>query len=81
MPFVQLFQATPDSVDVAWPDDDAPPGGVSRNREIELSPGRRRPRQYSTIRVKNGVIPDLRTGLTVTLPALPEASSIWPLPR
>jgi hypothetical protein len=33
-------------------------------------------RQYSMIRVKNGVIPPFRTGLTVTLPALPDASSI-----
>jgi hypothetical protein len=32
--------------------------------------------QYSMTRVKNGVIPALRTGLTVTLPALPDASSI-----
>src|ERR1700753_4387497 len=38
-------------------------------------------RQYSMIRVKNGVIPALRTGLTVTLPALPDASNIWPLPK
>ena len=37
--------------------------------------------QYSMIRVNVGVIPDFRTALTVTLPALPEASSIWPLPR
>jgi hypothetical protein len=33
------------------------------------------------IRVKNGVIPAFRTGLTVTLPALPDASNIWPLPK
>ena len=26
-------------------------------------------------------MPAVRTGLTVTLPALPDASSIWPLPR
>ena len=38
-------------------------------------------RQYSMIRVKNGVIPAFRTGLTVTLPALPDASNIWPLPK
>ena len=43
-------------------------------------PGRTRG-QYSMILVKNGVMPGLRTGLTVTLPALPDASSLWPLPR
>jgi len=32
--------------------------------------------QYSMILVRNGVIPALRTGLTVTLAALPDASSI-----
>ena len=33
-------------------------------------------RQYSMIRVSEGVIPDVRTGLIVTFPALPDASSI-----
>ena len=32
--------------------------------------------QYSMILVRNGVMPGFRTGLTVTLPALPDASSI-----
>jgi hypothetical protein len=37
----------------------------------------RRPRdQYSMILVRNGVMPGLRTGLTVTLPASDDASSI-----
>ena len=33
------------------------------------------------MRAQYGGMPAVRTGLTVTLPALPEASSIWPLPR
>lgn len=37
--------------------------------------------QVSIIRVRYGVIPAVRTGLTVTWPAAEEASSIWLLPR
>ncbi|CPA41686.1 Uncharacterised protein [Mycobacterium tuberculosis] len=46
-----------------------------------MVPGKSHLAQYSMILVTNGVIPAFRTGLTVTLPALPDASSIWPLPR
>lgn len=35
----------------------------------------------SMIRVTYGVIPAVRTGLTVTCPAAEDDSSIWPLPR
>jgi hypothetical protein len=60
------------------------PGDDSGRVRPGEEPGNKAPRapaQYSMIRVKNGVMPPLRTGLTVTLPALPDASSIWPLPR
>ncbi|BBX44514.1 hypothetical protein GCM10009641_54940 [Mycobacterium cookii] len=55
------------------PGHQTPPGDDAR-RTAQLC-------QYSMMRVSVGVIPDFRTALTVTLPALPEASSIWPLPR
>ena len=35
----------------------------------------------SMMRAAYGDMPAVRTGLTVTLPALPDASSIWPLPE
>ncbi|SHU58673.1 Uncharacterised protein [Mycobacteroides abscessus subsp. abscessus] len=37
--------------------------------------------QVSMMRDRCGDMPAVRTGLTVTLPALPDASSIFPLPR
>jgi hypothetical protein len=82
VPFVQLFQATGDPS--MWP---------ARRRRRQRRGSRiwrairRRPMdtqrqyQYSMIRVNVGVIPDFRTALTFTLAALPEASSICPLPR
>ncbi|GAH34078.1 unnamed protein product, partial [marine sediment metagenome] len=37
--------------------------------------------QVSMMRDRCGDMPAIRTGLTVTLPALPDASSIFPPPR
>lgn len=77
VPFVQLFQATGDPS--MWPVRRRcrPRSGARWNRTIRRRPvdtGQRH--QYSMIRVNVGVIPDFRTALTVTLAALPEASSI-----
>lgn len=50
------------------------PPGVARGSDHRRD-------QYSMMRVTNGVMPDVRTGLIMTFPPLPDASSIWPLPR
>lgn len=60
-----------DSVDVA-PAEVRLPGFLPTSLRDYIVAGR----QYSMIRVTYGVIPSVRTGLTMTLPAMLDASSI-----
>src|SRR5882757_4182801 len=84
LPLSSIPTFRPDALDMVAPEPRvgrSPPTIPGSSESVDVARQLSGSHQDSMNRTRCGDIPAVRTGLTVTLPALPDASSILPPPR